>query len=178
MLLIGAILLLLMMAVFEVVLLVFLLSGVRNASPAVMTPPAAVEAVIAALDLPERGLVLEPGCGDGRILEAVLRYRPKLSVKGAENNPVLALLAWRRLRRPGAVLLGDARRMDFRGADRVFLYMSPQFLDALEARLERELAPGARVVSLQYAFSKRQPTRKVEVAGGRNYAKHLYVYDY
>ena len=58
----GAILLLVCMAVFEAALLVFLLSAVRNSSPAVMTPPGAVSAILEALELPERGVLVEPGC--------------------------------------------------------------------------------------------------------------------
>jgi len=174
----GAILLLLLMAAFELALLVFLLSAVRNSSPAVMTPPEAVSAILEALELPENGLLLEPGCGDGRVLGAALRAQPGLRVLGVDNNPVLVALAWWRLRRPGAVRLGDARKIDYRDADRVFLYLRLQFLEGLETRLEQELKPGARVVSMHYALPKRRPAKQLQISGGRAYAKKLYIYEY
>lgn len=166
------------MLLADVVLMVFLVAAVRNASPAVMTPPGVVRAVVEALELPEKGLLIEPGCGDGRVLGAAAKRRPELRVLGVDNNPVLVAIARWRLRGRGQVRSGDLMKLDFGPADRVFLYLGPALLKRLEPKLERELKPGVRVVSMHYSLPTRKPARQMEITGGPAHARMLYIYEF
>jgi SAM-dependent methyltransferase len=163
---------------FGVVLIVFLIASVRNSSPAVMTPPIVLEAIVKALELPESGLVVDMGCGDGRVLEAALKAQRGLRGQGVDNNPVLALMAKVRLRDHCEVKLGDVRAVDLRPAKRVFMYLSGAMAAELEPKLEQELKPGAKVVSMHYRLPHREPVREVEVAGAPPHARWLYIYEY
>jgi SAM-dependent methyltransferase len=160
------------------VVVVHLVAAGRNAVPPVFTPPGVLAQVVEALDLPERGRLVDLGCGDGRVLWAVLKRRPRLRVTGVENNPVVFALAWRRLRDKAALEMREIEDVPLEGVDRVFAYLGPGLMAALEPRFERELQKGARVVSQQFPLPGRRPDRVVELKGGKPYANKLYVYDY
>ena len=63
-------------------------------------PRRCVGAVVGALAIAgdDNALLVDLGCGDGRILAAALGAHPKLSALGVEINPPVALLARWRLR--------------------------------------------------------------------------------
>jgi hypothetical protein len=161
-----------------VVLVVFLALAVVNAAPAVMTPPGVIPAVLEALELTETGLLVDLGCGDGRVLRAAVAKEPQLRAQGVENNPVTALLAWWRLRGRGQVKWGDMLGTDLDQADRVFLYLSPVLMEALEPKLEREMKSGAKVVSMHYRLPNRTAEDEVDVAGAPAHARRLFIYQY
>jgi hypothetical protein len=97
---------------------------------------------------------------------------------GVENDPVMLSVAWLRVGRKARLRLGDMRATPLGEADRVFAYLSPRFMALLEPKFERELKPGARVVSLQFALPHRRPSREIELKQGPAHARWLYVYDY
>src|SRR5205814_469249 len=134
--------------------------------------------VLEALDLPTRGLFIDLGCGDGRLLTAALGARPGLRVVGVENNPVVWLVAWLRWGRRGTVIFGRLERLDLTRADRVFAYLGPASMAQLSPMFDLELKHRARVVSQQFPLPDRKPKREIALKGGRNFAKRLYIYDY
>jgi len=70
-----------------------------------------VAAALDLLDLKKGDLLLELGAGDGRVMVAALERGQR--VIGYEINPILALIAWLRVRRYGKrakVVWGDAFR--------------------------------------------------------------------
>jgi hypothetical protein len=163
---------------FLIVMVVYFVAGSRNVVPAVFTPRLAVDEVLDALDLPERGLFVDLGCGDGRLLSAALKRRPGLRVLGVENNPVIWLLAWLRVGRRGTVAYGQLERLDLTRADRVFCYLSDQTMAELSPLFDKELKHRARLVSQQFPLPDRGAKREIELRGGKEYARRLYVYDY
>lgn len=95
------------------------------------------------------------GSGDGRIIIAFARAGAQ--AYGFEINPALVLLARFRIRLAG--LRGKAFvhwksfwGQDFSSFDMVAVYGMPHIMKDLEAKLHKELKPGARVVSLTFPF--------------------------
>jgi SAM-dependent methyltransferase len=157
---------------------VFLIAAQRNVVPPVFTPRGAVDEVIEALELPERGLLVDVGCGDGRLLADAVKLRPGLRAVGVENNPVVWCVARWRLGRRAKVVLGQIENMELTGADRVFAYLGPGLMAELEPRFERELSKGALVVSQQFPLPHRTPNRVVKLKHGKVFAKELFIYEY
>ncbi|MBW2636585.1 MAG: class I SAM-dependent methyltransferase [Deltaproteobacteria bacterium] len=101
----------------------------------------------------EGELLIDPGCGDGRVLrEASKRY--KVRALGFEINPLAYLLA-----RLGTLGKRDVRvrfknfwKVNFSDADLVFCYLFPDVMKRLEQKLEGELQPGCRIVSCNFPF--------------------------
>ncbi|MBA4181072.1 MAG: hypothetical protein C0506_10830 [Anaerolinea sp.] len=95
------------------------------------------------------------GCGDGRVLAAAARRGAR--VTGIEADPDRAVQARAAVAGfAGAeVIEGDFAELPFE-AEVVYAYLSPALLRRLRPRLEG-LAPGTRIVAVQYAVEGWQP---------------------
>ncbi|MGD1153781.1 MAG: class I SAM-dependent methyltransferase [Syntrophales bacterium] len=96
-------------------------------------------------------LLVDIGCGDGRVLrEAKRRYGVR--ALGFEVNPLAYALA--RLRTIGMegieVRLRNFWNVDIGDADVVFCYLFPDVMGRLAQKLVRELRPGTRVISCNF----------------------------
>ena len=141
-----------------------------NDPPYEPTPPAVVE-IMLALAQPRAGeLLADLGCGDGRIvIEAAKRYGARglcvdidpARIAEAEENARAAGVA-ERIR----FVTRDLFEVDLREARVVTLFLSPTVNAALRPKLERELAPGARVVSHWFRMGDWKPERSETVKVG------------
>ncbi|HEX7535363.1 MAG TPA: class I SAM-dependent methyltransferase [Syntrophales bacterium] len=98
-------------------------------------------------------LLVDIGCGDGRVLrEAKRRYGVR--ALGFEVNLLAYILA--RLRTIGMegieVRLRNFWNVDIGDADVVFCYLFPDVMGRLAQKLEKELRPGTRVISCNFSF--------------------------
>jgi SAM-dependent methyltransferase len=167
-----------MMVVFLCCVLVYLIFASRNTVPPVMSPGRVIPEVLSALDLPDHGEFLDLGCGNGKVLRAVLIQKPKLTVIGVENNPLVLAGAWLRTWGRPKLIWGDIVEADISRAARVFVYLGPDLMKQLEPKFEQELSAGARVVSLMFPLPNRRPVRIIKPVHGKPHALYLYVYDY
>jgi ubiquinone/menaquinone biosynthesis C-methylase UbiE len=122
-------------------------------------------------------MLIDLGCGDGRILiSAVERYKAK--AVGVEISPKLVAQATERIQREGLtdqarVIQGDLLQADLTGADVVTIYLESSLNAQLRPRLEKQLKPGARVVSHDYPVPGWKPVR-VDKSDGRHL---VYLYE-
>ena len=96
-------------------------------------------------------LLVDIGCGDGRVLRAAHR-RYGVKAVGFEVNP-LAYLTARvlSLRTPGVrIQWGNFWFEDLGDADVIFCYLFPDVMERLAGKLEKELLPGTRVISCNF----------------------------
>jgi hypothetical protein len=103
------------------------------------------------------------GAGDGRVLVmAALEFRAR--AVGIEVGPVQCALGWLRIlfsraRGRARVRWGNFYKADISGADVVFVYLTSSQTSRLRPLLERDLRPGARVVSIAADFPNWEPLR-------------------
>ena len=91
--------------------------------------------------------VYDLGAGDGSILLEAKKLQPKIHATGVEVVPLVWLLGWLRTRTKGIkFLLKDARKVNLKDADVLFLYMTPHMLKELTPVLST-MKKGSRVVS-------------------------------
>ncbi len=108
--------------------------------------------------------VFDLGAGNGRILIEAKRKYPGLTATGIELAPTVWLLGLMTIflsRVNVRFLRGDARTVDLRDADVIFLYLSGGLLGELEGKFDRELRPGTVVISHAFRFPRRQPVEVV-----------------
>lgn len=93
-------------------------------------------------------LLIDIGCGDGRVLSAA-RKRYGVRAIGFEVNPLAFLLAKLRTlgKRGITVQYRNFWKVDVGEADILFCYLFPDVMEKVARKLELELHPGARVVS-------------------------------
>jgi len=130
-------------------------------APFVATPPDVVDRMLALAGVTKDDVVYDLGCGDGRIvIAAALKFGARgvgididpLRVAEAQRNAAVAkvehLVTFR---------VEDALATDVSGASVVTLYLLASQNVALRPALMRQLRPGARVVSHNFAMGDWEP---------------------
>ncbi len=115
------------------------------------TPRRSVATMLRFAELGERDTLYDLGAGTGAIVfRAARTYRARVVAVEVEPIRVLVLRLRRALGPFGdlvTVRWGDFFRLDFREATVVTAFLWPGAMRRLRPKLERELRPGARVVS-------------------------------
>jgi len=155
------------------------LAAQQKLAPFVTSPQPIIDRMLEIANLRPGETLYDLGCGDGRILvSAVKNFRAK--AVGVEVSEQLAQRANANLHTQGIegqakVIQADMMSVDVGGAQVVSLYLPTEANDLLRPKLEKELKPGARVVSLDFKVRGWKPARveKIE-AHHRPYTVYLY----
>jgi len=141
------------LAVLKLLLAISIISVLPVTRGAMFHPSARIRVKTFLDHVPMTGeeLLIDIGCGDGRVLrEARRRYGVK--ALGVEVNPLIYLLA--RIRNMGVKGVRVQRRnfwkMNLSNADVVFCYLFPDVMTNLAEKLKAELRPGTRVISCNF----------------------------
>jgi hypothetical protein len=123
-------------------------------APFVPTPPEVVALMLEVADIGPDDLVYDLGCGDGRMVIAAAKTRGARGV-GVELDAALIAQCRAAAKREGVrdkvrFLQLDATKVRLAAATALLLYLLPESLEVLAPRFERELRPGARIVSHDY----------------------------
>ena len=117
-----------------------------------------VRAFVDAVDLRPGQLLVDLGCGDGRVLRAASR-RCRIQAEGYELNPLAYLKA--RLLSIGhsriRIRMKNFWDVDLSRADVVFCYLFPDVMPQLTRKLRKELKPGSVVVSCNFPLPSLSP---------------------
>lgn len=107
--------------------------------------------------------VLDLGSGDGSLLIAIAKTGAK--AVGYEINPMLVKRSKKNIQKAGlqnqaSVHLKNFWSVDLSQFDVVFVYGISHMMKRLEEKLQKELKPGARVVSNHFTFPNWQYAKK------------------
>lgn len=133
------------------------------------TLAAARREILAQVPPEASGTIAELGCGWGSLAVPLARRHPQCRVVGFELSPVPWAVSAARRRLAGLPNL-EIRRADFfdaslEGASIVICYLFPGAMERLRAKFERELPPGALVISNTFAVPGWAPERTQHVGG-------------
>lgn len=154
-----------MFTLLFILVLIFLCSltyAARAGAPWVPTWKRDIDRLATLLDLKPGERFFELGCGDGRVSIELAK------LSGAHATGVeLSLLQWlvaqiRRVlghHKNVTFVLGNAFNVDLTNADAVYLFLMPATYKKIRPKLERELKPGARVVTYVWPMPDWTPTR-------------------
>lgn len=133
------------------------------------TPEAIADAMLTLAGVTKDDVVYDLGSGDGRVVVLAAQKYGARGV-GVEIEARLVAIA-RQVAREGEVenratfIEGDLFSADISAATVVTLWLSPSMNADLEAKLRRELRPGARVVSRQFPIGQWAPDETRRVGG-------------
>lgn len=136
-----------------------------SGGPYVPTPQRVVDAMLGMAGVTDRDYVIDLGSGDGRIvIAAAQKYGAR--GKGYDIDDELvgrSNAAARKLRLEQRVRFErrDVLQADIREATVITLYLLPEMMGVLRAKLLRELRPGTRIVSHDFDFGDWKPDRTV-----------------
>jgi ubiquinone/menaquinone biosynthesis C-methylase UbiE len=151
----------------------------QKLAPFVTSPQPVIDQMLSMAGVRRDETVFDLGCGDGRILVAAAKQFGAKAV-GVEMSDVLVKRALGQAQAAGVsdrvqVIKGDLRDVDVSQANVVTLYLMTEANDMLRPKLEKELKPGTRVVSLDFKFRNWKPSRVERVENQRhNYTIYLY----
>jgi hypothetical protein len=133
-------------------------------APLFPTPIDALDGLAGRLPLPPGARVLDAGCGLGHGLAALRRAWPQARIEGIEWSGALRLAAalrcpWARVRR------GDMWADDWHDCAVVYLFQRPESMARAWAKARAELAPGAWLLSLDFAVPGVEPTLALQRPG-------------
>jgi hypothetical protein len=148
-------------------------------APYVPTPHAVVEAMLKLAELSEDDVIIDLGCGDGRIVVAAARDYGARGI-GVDIDPELIEKAKRLAKSSGVDHLvefrvEDATRTSLATATVVSLFLTPGGNELVRPRLENELRPGARVITHNYTIPGWM-VMGVETLGDERERHDLYLY--
>ena len=123
-----------------------------------------------------RPLLLDLGCGTGRLLEGLSRRRPDLILHGVESAWLPWLWARLRLaRRPNvSVTLGDIWPASLAGYGVIYTYLSPEPMARIWHKVKQEADSGAWLISNSFAVPDVQPDESIAVDDAT--ASTLYIW--
>ncbi len=154
-------------------------TGVRLA-PFVPSPEAVVEQMLALAKVTADDTVYDLGCGDGRIIIMAARKFGAKSV-GVELDPDLYKQTAERIKDlkledKVKVIHGDMLEQDISPATVVTLYLLTSANEKLRPILEKQLKPGARVISHDFTVPGWTPASTHPVEDGTGSSHTLYLY--
>ncbi|MBE0477631.1 class I SAM-dependent methyltransferase [Candidatus Aerophobetes bacterium] len=107
-------------------------------------------------EIEENDVVYDLGCGDGRIIVAAASRFGARAV-GIEADPLRFLFSWLRVKLCGLgdkvkVIWGNFFSYNLADATVITVFLSHEANSKLKEKLQKELSPGARVVSYYWLF--------------------------
>jgi len=174
------------MALLEQILLAFILltalsivwSTLQTGISPMMSSGKACQAMLASIDRPANGPLIDLGSGWGTLVIAVARKYPDQQVLGYELSWFPWLISIIRkycLRLDNLTLYRkDFKNAELSNASILFCYLFPGGMVALHKKLSRELLNGILIVSNTFALPSCQPTKVIRLKDV--YQTPIYVY--
>ena len=129
-------------------------------APFFPTPRHALDGLDKIVQLVPGSRVLDAGCGLGHGLSALHRVWPQAQLHGIEWSRPLAW--WASWRCPWAQLQrGDMWAPSWAGFDAVYLFQRPESMARAYAKAKAEMAPGAWLLSLEFAVPGQVPLARL-----------------
>lgn len=135
-----------------------------------------IETLVNAVPMKKGQILVDLGCGDGRILRMASKKYGVTAI-GCELNPMAFIKA-------KILCMGykkiQLKRVNFfkinlSDADFVFCYLFPDVMKLLSEKLKKELKPGAVIVSFNFAMPDFKPKQVIRPKGSF-YNDPIYVY--
>lgn len=149
-------------------------------APYVPTPQEVVDRILELAEVSKADLVYDLGSGDGRIVIAAAR-RYGVKAVGFEIDPSLVKTSRESIKEAGLEHLveiheQDIRTVDLSPASVLTLYLYPAANLRLRSAIRRQLKPGSRVVSHQFAMGTWKPDRIDRITDSTGIRRTLYLW--
>ena len=173
---------------FSLIVFVILLLGLvgifTTRVPFVSVPEEVLPEILKALKIQKKSIVYDLGCGDGRVLLKAWETEPEATFVGLEKNLIPFALARVRkifLKKKNSIRIvcADFFKQNLSEATHIFTYLYPEVMNDLLPKLEKELAPGTRLVSCDYQFSYKKPVEIIDLNRPvKSLGRTLFIYEF
>lgn len=158
--------------------LIFLFSlayAAANGAPWVPTWKKDFKRIERLLDLKDGETFIELGCGNGRVCRD-LAIKHNVKIIGIELSLLQFLVAWIQTKLSGlkniTIKFGNAFNQDLMKVDALYMFLMPETYAKIRPKLEKELKPGARVVTYVWPIAGWEADEVDEIEGSQK----IYLY--
>lgn len=145
--------------------------------PFISTPRKFVPKILKLMDLKEKQILVDLGCGDSFLLiEAEKKYRVKTI--GYELSLTAFILSQINIflkRAKTKVYFKDFFKANLSESDFIFCYLWPEVMPKVAEKLKKELKPGAKIFSFSFPLPS-WPNEKIEYLDEKNKKEKIYIY--
>lgn len=164
--------------IIPIVYLLALVGWTWTGVPYVPLPTHALRKLPSLLTLNQESVLYDLGCGDGRVLYELAKHSDATFI-GIEKAPLPYLIAVLRSalskKKNVKIIFGDIYTVPLTNATHVFTYLLSEVMNRLYPKLQRELSPGAKVLSCDFTFAAQEPALElVEKSTLRPYTLRMY----
>ncbi len=170
-------------AIIAVILLVawllwlpYLKKTTKFGAPYVPMEKAVVNRILQMVKVGETDILYDLGSGDGRVVIAAAKAGVKQAI-GIEIDPIKVFLSRLHLKLLGLnnarIIKGDFFAQNLKSTTIVISYLLPQALEKLEPKLQKELKPGTKIISVGFPYPHWQP-KTIDPRGTRYGPIYLY----
>jgi phospholipid N-methyltransferase len=137
-------------------------------------------------EIKDGSVVYDLGSGDGRILFYLSHFNKKAKYIGVENSLFPFILSkigsYLNNKKEGVevkIIKNNFFDQDLSNATHIFVYLYPHVMDEMLPKLEKELKPGTRLVSLSFSFKDKKPISEVDLNRSKyKLGRKLFIYQF
>jgi len=161
----------------SVLLVVPMVIAFLTGAPWVPTNRFSINKMIDAAELKKGDIVMDPGCGDGRILFSALRSNKEVKARGYEMffAPYIFAKIKSLFVKNVDIWFKDSRKADMSDVNTMFCYMMPDSLIKLGANWKKKLPSNAQVISYAFQIGGWKLHKKIDKVPRKNQAA-IYIY--
>jgi ubiquinone/menaquinone biosynthesis C-methylase UbiE len=149
-------------------------------APFVPSPESVVDAMLQLARVGKHDHVYDLGSGDGRIvIRAAQKYQAEavgVEIEDDLYKKSMARIAELGLQDRAKILHMNMYKVNLKPATVVTLYLLTSVNERLKPILERDLRPGARVVTHDFKIPGWEPSKTLDVMSEAGYSKKIYLY--
>jgi len=146
--------------------------------PFVKTPNHVTQMVLDKLDLSEKDIVYDLGCGDGSTLIAIEKKFGAKTI-GYEISPWAFFLGQVNIARYHAktkILYKNFYKQDLSDATVIFCFLINSVMDKVGQQLKKQLKPGSTVISFAFHIPKWEPVDIIDTGENTKISSKIYIY--
>jgi SAM-dependent methyltransferase len=144
--------------------------SIAYGSPSGETPQKLAVKLFDRLDLPKKSVIYDLGCGFGNIATAISKNYD-FNVVGYEISPLPYIFSKIKslFIKNFTVRYADIRRANLSQANVVYLYLLPNLLSQMTAKLKQELPSGTLIISFAFEVKQMQKIKIINIKGYKFY---------
>ncbi|MCK9351379.1 MAG: hypothetical protein WCT49_02960 [Candidatus Paceibacterota bacterium] len=168
----------LILVLVGIILLLILRDSIFADVPFVPVRRYAVAKIIELLDMRSGDVLVDMGCGDGRILIDAVKTVSKVRGIGMEKGIIPFFVASFLSRNyPVKIRYEEISRTDISSATHIYCYLSPKLMTQLGPKFLRECQPKTKIVSCDFEIPNWMPVKKIDLdVGKETLSRTLYLY--
>lgn len=158
--------------IFVLILFLTAIAGLILRIPFVPSNRKTVREMIKAANIKKGDNVYDLGCGDARIIIEAAKHGTNKAI-GYELAPLAYILGFIKIigtKSKAKILFKDFFKANIQDADIIFCYLTPEPLEKLLPKIQKECKKGTRIISNTFKIKNLKPIKKID-------KPKLYIYE-